>query len=453
VVVVGAGVAGLAAATAVRHDAADVEVLVLEQNGRVGGLVETERTADGFVIEHGADALLTSKPWGLAAAHDAGLDGHVVAGGAAPRRTYVSTRDGLVVMPHVFAGVAPFAVWSLLRTPLLSAAGKARVALEPLVPREDTVDESVRSFVTRRFGRELAREVVEPLVGGIYGGDADRLSAEACLPRLRAFERDQGSVARGVHRAIRERRRAGGRAVPPVVTLEGGMASLPEALAHRLDGRVVCGVAVRGITRGAHGGFRIDTARGAIDCDGIVLATPAWRAAALVDALSADLSTSLARIAHTALDCVTLAWRRRDVPSVLEGTGWVRGAGDRRRTLACTWSSEKWWGRAPAGFVLVRSVLSAPQATDRELIDVARRDLHDLIGVEAMPCLTRVRRLLRATPIYEVGHVDRIAVMAAEARALGAFALAGNAYGGIGVPDCVASGARAARAVLDALAA
>jgi oxygen-dependent protoporphyrinogen oxidase len=453
VVVVGAGVAGLAAATAIRRDAPDVDVVVLERGARLGGLVETERTADGFVLEHGADCFVTTKPWGVAAVRAAGLGDAIVAGGRAPRRSYVSTGAGLIPLPQVFAGVGPAAVLSVLRTPLLSLGAKARLALEPLVPRRrESGDESVRAFVARRFGREMADAIVGPVVGGIYGSDTARLSAEACLPRLRAFEREDGSVVLGTQRAIRARRAHPPETLlPPTVSLRDGMGSLPAALGRALGGRVTLGAAARGIVRRGRG-FAVDTTLGDVACDGIVVATPAWQAPPLVEAVSPDLAAYLATIPHKALACVTLAWPRAAVPRPLDATGWLRGARDRRATLACTWASEKWHGRAPDGFVLFRSVLPLADAADVELVGVAVRDVVDLVGARGAPCLARVRRIPHATPIYEVGHPERMARALAAAGA-GAFALAGNAYGGVGVPDCVASGEGAAHAVLAALAA
>jgi protoporphyrinogen/coproporphyrinogen III oxidase len=183
-----------------------------------------------------------------------------------------------------------------------------------------------------------------------------------------------------------------------------------------------------------------------------VLATPAWRIPDLIEDLAPDLAADLATVKHKAIDCVTLAWARRDVPRRLAGTGWVRAAGDPRATLACTWSSEKWAGRAPADFVLVRSVLALPGVADGDLVEAARADLRDLLGITAWPAFARVRRLPRATPIYEVGHARLAARLTARAAELGAFALAGNAYQGVGIPDCVASGEDAAEAVLAGLA-
>jgi oxygen-dependent protoporphyrinogen oxidase len=335
---------------------------------------------------------------------------------------------------------------------LLSPAGKARLALEPFVRRrQDADDESVRAFARRRFGAEVSEAIIEPLIGGIYGGDADRLSAEACLPRFRTFEREHGSVTRGVHRAVRAWRRQATLRLPPTVTFRGGMASLPDALTAALGPVVTLGVEVQRVLRRGSRRFGVETTRGTIECEGVVLAVPAWAAPRLVEQLSMDLAAAHAALAHKPLVCVALAWRRRDVPHPLDGTGWVRGAGDRHATLACTWASEKWSERAPPEFVLVRSVLATHDMPDRAVVETARRDLRDLIGVAAAPSLVRTKRRAQATPIYEIGHLERAARMRDEARALGAVALAGSAYGGIGLPDCIASGEHAAGAVLHAL--
>lgn len=452
IVVIGAGIAGLAAAAAIRRDAPHAELLVLEESRRVGGLVETERTGDRFVIDHGPDTLLTTNPWGVAVARAPGFADVLIDGGPAARRSYVSTPGGLVPLPPVFAGASAATALALATTPLLSLRGKVRVALEPFVPaRRDPDDESVRAFVARRFGGELADRVIEPLVGGIHGHDTARLSALGCLPRLRALEDAHGSVTIAMRRLLRERRRHGRAALPPAVTFRRGMASLPEALHRTIGDRIRFETPARRIDR-TRDGFTIDTPRGAVDCDGVVLAAPAWQAPALVEQLSPELASVLADIRHKALACVTLAFERGDVPRPLDGTGWVRGAGDPRTTLACTWSSAKWWERAPHGFVLLRCILP-PDGEPEDLIAAALADLRDLLGVRASPYLTRVRRIPRATPIYAVGHGALAARAHAAAEAVGALALAGNAWGGVGVPDCGSSGEAAAHAVLTRLGA
>ena len=452
IVVVGAGIAGLSAARALRRATPAVDVVVLEASHRVGGLVETERTAEGFVLEHGADCLLTTKPHGVAAVRALGLERELATGGGA-RGTYVARGATLVPMPPILGPIDLAAAWSFLRSPLLSGAGKARALLEPFVPaRRCADDESIADFAVRRFGREVATAVLAPLLGGLYGADPRALSMHACLPRLAELERAHGSLVRAMRHAARARRRrasAGEAVLPHVVTLRRGMGSLTDAAARGLG--VELGVSVRAVDRRGRG-FGLVTARGTLACDAVVLATPAWAVPALVEAWAPDLAGDVAAIAHKRLDVVTLAWPRGAVARRLDGTGWLRAAGDPRPTAACTWASEKWRERAPAGAFLVRSVLAEPAADDGELVAAARADLRDLLGIGAEPVLVRVRRLPRATPIYAVGHgcvVERIRTRAAEA---GPFALAGNAYGGVGIPDCIASGEAAAGAVLRALA-
>jgi oxygen-dependent protoporphyrinogen oxidase len=453
VAVVGAGIAGLAAAHALLAAAPEAEVVVLERARRPGGLIETERTPAGFLLEHGADCLVTTKPWGIAAVRALGLADRVVTGHE-PRRSFVIAGGALVPVPNVLAGPSIAAAISLLRTPLLPLRAKARLALEPLVPRRrNDGDESVAAFIDRRYGRSLRTAILEPLLGGVYGGDAERLSAQACIPRLRDLEREHRSVTLGIHRAVRARRRApASDSLPVMVSLRDGMQSLPDAFATALGNRLRYDVEVERIERGGAGRFRLATSQGVLDCDGVVLAAPAWRAPALVERLDADLAAALGAVRHQALDCVTLAWGERDVPRPLDGTGFVTPAADPHPTRACTWASRKWPGRAPAGHALVRSVLHRPDASDDEIVELARHDLRELLGITTPPELVRVRRLPRATPIYELGAPAAVAAMQARAQALGAFALAGNAHGGIGIPDCIRSGEAAAAAVARALA-
>jgi len=453
IVVVGAGVAGLAAAHALVRDAPDADVSVLEAGARAGGLVETERTADGFLVDHGADCLLTTKPWGIDAVRALGIEDQVVTG-PEPRRSFLATGERLEVVPGIFAGPTPAAVLSLLRTPLLSIGGKMRVALEPFVPRRrERGDESVASFLDRRFGRELRAKVLTPLMGGIYGGRPETLSAEVCIPRLCDFERDRGSVTRGMYHALRARRRLASETRHPVmVSLRNGMASLPDAFARELGARLRLGVAVERVDRTGTEGFRLTTSAGSLDATAVIIAVPAWQAPRLVEGLDAELASMLASVRHQPVDCVTMAWDGHDVPHELDGTGFVTAADDPRPTRACTWASRKWPGRAPAGRVLLRCVLHEPDAPDEEVVAAARRDLRELMGITAAPALLRVWRRRQATPIYEVGAPERMAALRARARASGALAFAGNAHGGIGIPDCIRSGEEAAGLVRRAFA-
>lgn len=449
IAVVGAGVAGLAAAWRLRRLLPEVELVVLERQQRVGGLIDTEHLPGGFLLEHGADCLLTTKPWGVAAVRELGL-GDAIVVGSEPRRAFVAANGRLHPLPPLFAGATPSSAIALAQSRLLGLRAKARLVIEPCVPcRRTAADESVADFVARRFGSGVLPALVDPLLRGVYGGATQELSAEACLPRLRAMERSAGGIVRGIRRARRARTRNPS-PLPEMVSLRDGMGSLPAAFASAVGDRLRLGVAVERLSRrGA--GWRLDTSAGSFDVDGIVLATPAWAAADLLEPLDRELAGELAAIRHVALDCVSLVWRRADVPHPLDGTGFVMAAGESRPTQACTWASRKWPGRAPEGWVVLRSVLRAAQATDADLVALACTDLRDLLGVTRPPEIVRVRRLARATPIYEVGHLGRAAWILARAAALGTVALAGNAYGGIGIPDCVRSGEAAADRLVERL--
>lgn len=447
VAVVGAGVAGLAAA---RVLARSFDVVVLERQPRIGGLVDTEHLAGGFVLEHGADCMLTTKPWGVAVARELGL-GDAIVVGPEPRRAFVASGGRLSPLPTLFAGATPAGAVALARTPLIGWWAKARVALEPLVPRRlGQADESVAGFVERRFGRDVVPALIEPMLRGVYGDAAERLSAAACIPRLRAMERDAGSVVVGMRRARRLRRQAPPE-LPEMVTLRGGMGALPTAMARELGSRVRCGVSVERLTR-TRRGFCLLTSGGSVHADAVVIATPAWAAIELLAPMAPGLAADLAAIRHVALDCVTMAWRRDAIPHPLDGTGFLSAATDPTPTRACTWSSLKWPGRSPAGWVLMRSVLAVPDATDDELVALARADLRELLGIRRPPALTRIRRIRRATPIYEVGHLERVARIQTQVRAIGKLGLAGNYFEGIGVPDSVRSGSEAARSAIAAIA-
>lgn len=433
VAVVGAGVAGLAAAYAARR--AGLDVVVLEASARAGGLVETERT-HGLLIEHGADALLEAKPVGMHVVRELGLDGEIVRGGPAPRRAFLATDDGLVPMPDGMGGMMPRSPWSVLASPLLSARAKLRLLSEPLAPDADH-EETVREFADRRLGAEVRAQLVDPLMRAIYGVRSERLGLTSALPHLAAAEQRYGSLARAMWSA---------RGSPPgLATLRDGMSELVAALIAAIGRerihvrRPVSSIERRGRGHALHLGG--DT----IHADAVIVAVPAWAAAELLAPLDARLADELAAIEHVNADVVSLAYPRARVRHPLDGTGHlVARASD--ATRACTWASAKWPGRAPEDVVLVRAVLDAA-VDERELVAIARRELEATLGVEGEPLLVRVRRRERALPIPSLGHRERRGRIAARARAIGGLAIAGAAEGALGVPDCLASGLRALSAV------
>jgi oxygen-dependent protoporphyrinogen oxidase len=457
-VVVGGGVAGLRAASVLAAGRPDAEVVLLERARRVGGLIETERTGPvekgGFVIEHGPDAMVTHRPGTLEKLRSLGLATELVTGTDAPRRSYVAIGRELRPLPEGFVSMAPPGVIPILRSPLFSLAGKARMVLEPLMPRGGGGDESVESFVQRRFGKELLDRMVQPLLGGIHATPISRLSMQASLPRLLELERAHGSVALALARG----RAAPGLPKPPgtwtpaLVSFRRGMGALVDALEPRVP-HVRTDAPVTAIARRGTG-FELRLGDGSkLEAAGVVVAAPAWAAAPMLEALDRELAASLGAIGHGRMTSVTLAYRRDDVAHPLEGTGFVVPASEQRALLACTWSSRKFPDRAPDDAVLLRAFMAShDEPDDRVLVEAARRELRDLLGIERAPILERVRRVPRGLPRYEVGHLARVDAIETRTAALGAFALAGNAYRGLGIPDCMASGEAAANAVLRAVA-
>lgn len=445
VVVVGAGVAGLSAALHVAKLRAGVRVSVLEASARTGGLIETEHDRRGFVIEHGPDSLMIAKPTAARTLSELALDEDLVRTGGARGSFLLDERDRLLALPEGMMSASPSAAWALARSGLLSVRGKLRFFLEPFIPRArpGAPEESVDAFFRRRFGAEMAERVVDPLLRGIYGSPTRELGIESVMPRLLEMERRAGSLARAGLRAP-----AGGG--PPLVTLRGGMGQLADALERAHRGALRTGVSVRALARRPRG-FRLALADGgSLEADAVILAVPAWAAARIVEPLDRDLADDLGAIHHSPLASVNFAWRSRDVPRPMEGTGFIVSPASRRGLSACTWSSRKWPGRAPEGSALIRVFLRDASLGDEDAIAAARAELRELMGVSAAPLFARIRRHARALPRCGVGHRARVARMGARAASWSGLALAGNAQGGVGVPECIESGARAAAMVLAA---
>lgn len=455
VVVVGGGIAGLAAAHRLvevsRESGPPVEVTLLEARGRLGGTIHTER-ADGFLLEAGPDSFVSEKPWALALAERIGLGPRLCRTNDRFRRTYVVRGGRLCPLPEGFLLLAPTRIWPVLSSPIFSWRGKARMALDLVLPRRAANgDESLASFVSRRLGREVLERVAQPLVGGIYTADPERLSLAATMPRFLALEREHRSLIRGLRRSAAPRETAGasGARWTLFVTLAGGMAELIEALATRLPpgaARLSCPVTAveRGSQRPA---WQVRLADGStVPADGVVLAGEAPRMAGLVHGLDVDLARLLGEIPYASSATVALAYPRAAIRHPLDGFGFIVPRIECRPTIACTFSSVKYPARAPEGFALLRVFLGgALQADvldrdDGALVRLAHDDVAALLRVEGAPILTRVWRHPAAMPQYEVGHLDRVAAIEARLAGCPGLTLAGSAYRGVGIADCVRSG-------------
>jgi len=463
VAVVGGGIAGLAAAHRLTELAQQgqraIEIRLYEERSRLGGSIATERT-DGFVIEAGPGSFLSEKPWALALCERIGAGGRLVGTQEAYRRTYVVHGGRLHPLPDGFLLLAPTQFWPLVTSRLFSWPGKLRMALDLLLPRGPNVpDESLGSFVTRRLGREALERVAQPLVGGIYTADPDRLSLAATMPRFLAMEREHRSVIRAMLGARRKTAGGAGRTSGArwslFVSFDDGMQSLVDLLAARLPpGSVRLGNAVHSLRREREGGWRVnEEAR----FDAVILAGAAHASATLLAPLDEHLARELRAIEYTSSATVTLAYREEDVPRRLDGFGFVVPLVEARGIVACTFSSLKYPGRSPAGQLLMRAFVGGAlqqhlfEQDDEAMEATVRAEIASLLGVTAAPLLVRIHRHPRAMPQYHVGHLERIGRIDTQVSRLPGLALAGNAYRGVGIPDCVHSGELAAEAVLGSL--
>jgi oxygen-dependent protoporphyrinogen oxidase len=459
VVVLGGGITGLAAAhrlLQVQGDALHgLRVTLVEADNRLGGKIVTERI-DGFVIEGGPDSFLATKPRGIGLCQELGIGEPPQVQGVQPqrRRAFVLWRGRLHDLPEGLSGLVPTRLAPLVRSTLLSPLGKARVALDYLLPAQRAAgNESLGGFIRRRLGREAWQRLVEPLMAGIYAADGDQLSLEATFPQLREAERRYGGLIKGVLAARRQ-------APAPVpksafLTPAAGLETLVIALEKRLrdaGASLVFGDPAAAVTRSGSA-FEVRLAAGgSIQADAVIVATPAYAAASLLADLDPELAAELDAIPHASTAIVTLAYRREEISHPLDGHGYVIPRAEGSPILACTWSSRKWAKRAPEGWELIRVFIGRAgqedvlAADDETLVALAVNEVSARIGVTAPASLTRVRRWPRGMPQYLLGHPERVARIEAACGKHAGLYLAGNAFHGVGLPDCIASGERAADA-------
>jgi oxygen-dependent protoporphyrinogen oxidase len=463
VVIVGGGIAGLSAAWYLQQEAArqalPLRYSLLEASDRWGGKIHSERIegvgGGPTVIEAGPDSFLTRKPWALSLARELGLDTHLQFLDARGLRTYTLLRGRLVPLPTGWNLLAPAQWKPFLQSPLFSLPGKARICLEPIIPRRRSdTDESLGHFVRRRLGVEALDRVAEPLMAGVYNAPADEQSLRASFPQFAALEREHGSVVRGL-RAMR--RKNATQEAPPFFTLAGGSELLVQRLVTRLEGDLRLRTEVNGVTRTADGAYDASLSEGLrLRADAIILACPASVAAHILQASAPDAADLLAGVGSSGIGSVYLGYRRGAIPHQLDGAGVVIPSSEGRRIDGITWVSSKWPERAPAHLALLRVFFGGPatrealELDDVEVQALVRSELAAILGVQEAPLFQRIFRVRDGYPRYTVGHLERVEAIE---RALPAgLHLTGASYRGVGVPDCVHQGQEAARSVLAQLA-
>jgi len=474
IAIIGGGIAGLAAAYELekaRAGGAEVEYRLFEGQARLGGSLASE-IVNGAVLERGPDSFISEKQAAAELCRELGLGDQLTPSNDAERKTWIVVRNRLVALPDGLMFLVPTKLVPTALTRLFSLRTKIRMGLELLhPPRPSEQDESVAALVERHFGAEAVERLADPLLSGIYGGDATQLSARTVLPRLVEMEAEYGSLSRGMlaaHRQMRARAAKNGGGKAPTggrparsifTTLRGGMQQLVNALEARLKPEWV----KRSTPVGAVGREGQDwtvTAGGSTErFDGVIMASPAWGAAALLATVDSALGEELAGIPYSSSITVNLVYDEAQLGALPDGFGFLVPASEKRAMLACTFVHRKFLGRTPTGKVVLRAFLGGMRnemlmaESDQALIAAVRRELteilgEDVIGREVRPETAQVSRWRRAMAQYAVGHQERIARIRERVEALPGLQLAGNAYDGIGIPDCIRLGRQAAKELL-----
>jgi oxygen-dependent protoporphyrinogen oxidase len=469
IAIIGGGVSGLAAAFALeqqKKNGAPPEYVLFESSAHFGGVIHTENV-DGCVVEAGPDSFLTEKPWAADLCRELGLGDQLIGSNDAERKTYILVKGRLVPFPDGLQFMVPTRLASAFFSPLFSWRTKGRIVREWFYhPASRDSDISVAEFVERHYGREMVERVADPLLAGVYGGSADELSVKSVLPRFLEMEAKYGSLGRAMVTAARNRpnpatgaelRSAGQprKAVPTLFTsLRNGMQQMVDSLVARVP------VAARRLNasveavRAESGKWLVVSGGRTEEFDAVILATPAYAAAELLADASAELAAELNAIRYSSSVTVILGFDRKVRAALPAGFGFLVPRAEKRRILAATFVHNKFEHRAPDDRALVRCFLGGTrdeeilQRSDDELQTIVRQELQHILGITAKPLLVRVFRWKQAMAQYEIGHKDRVERIQRLVGAMPGLALAGNAYGGIGVPDCVREGSEAAARVL-----
>jgi oxygen-dependent protoporphyrinogen oxidase len=446
VAIIGGGISGLAAAYELSNSLPSAEMTLFERTDRLGGSLWTERR-DGWVIERGADSWLAAKPWATDLARELRLGDRLVTTDQATRGTFVRRGGRLHPLPEGLSGLVPTRLGPVARSSLLSAAGKARLAAEPLIAtRRDDGEESIASFAKRRLGWEAYDYLVEPLLTGIFAGDGERLSLDATFPQLKAIEREHGSLLRGALS-----RRAGNGARAGFLAPDDGLGDLVDVLLTTLAERSIeirRSVPVETLARDRDG-YLVTGER----YDEVVVATGAVAAAEILRVAHPEIATTLDAIPTVSTVTVTLGYDLSGMPKPLVGHGYVVPRAEGRPCLAMTWSSSKWRDRTPIGTAQIRLFFGRQgdqgwvDASDEEIHATARAEAADTLAIRAEPEPTVVTRWRDAIPQYELGHRARVAAIESAVQSVPGLELAGNYLRGVGIPDCVREGREAARRI------
>lgn len=454
VAIVGGGISGLS--TAYYLAKSGIPSTIVEARPRLGGVIQSERV-DGCVVEGGPDSFLSMKPAAMDLIRDLGLADEVIGSNDHQRVTFVRKGGRLVPLPDGLQLMVPTKLVPLLTTRLLGWPTKFRMGMELFhPPSRHPEDQSVSDFVTQHYGPEAVDYLAEPLLSGIYGGNPSALSITSVLPRFVELQAKYGSLTKGVLAEMKANK-AEARRLPLFRTLKSGLGSLVSELASRIDGHAtVLHRRAESVER-TGGGFRIRLNDGWLECAQLVLACEAHNAATLVCGLDGRLADLLGGVPYSSSMTVALGFPNSAFPKPPAGFGFLVPKRERRRLVACTVVGAKFSHRVPDGTTLLRCFLGGMDnagvlaESDDSIIASVVQELHEILGFSAKPAFSRISRWPRSMAQYTVGHPARLAEIQARTAAIPGFQLAGNAYTGIGIPDCIRMGKQAATEAAKAL--
>ncbi len=455
IAIIGGGISGLSAAFFLeqrRLAGMPVQYTLFEAGPRFGGVILTERV-DDCLVEAGPDSFLTEKPWASELCHELGITDQLVGSNDSQRKTYILVNGKLIAMPDGLAFMIPTKMLPAVLSPLFSLHTKLKMTREWFhPPLEVKSDESVASFVERHYGKEMVDRLADPLLSGVYGGDAGRLSVKAVLPRFAEMQERHGSLGKAM---IKNRSQAIGKDARTVFTsLKDGMQQLVDSIVLRIPASYVHSNAPIKSLRPVDNGWRASWKDNTEQFDSVILAVPAYVAADLLDGTCANLASELRGIQYSSSITVALGFDQKVRALLSPGFGYLVPRGEGNRVLAVTFVHNKFPDRAPEDRALLRCFLGGTrdetvlELPDDEILQIVAKELREVLGIQTEPRFARVYKWKEAMAQYNVGHLERLKRIEVLRTQLSGLFFAGNSYSGIGVPDCVRSGQQAANHAL-----
>lgn len=469
IIIIGGGIAGLAAAVHLKAGAKahnkTVDVLLLEKNSRIGGKIITEKL-DRYLIEGGPDSFLPEKVWSVNLAKHLGLEPEMLPSNDQFKGTFIYSNKALHSLPEGVMLMVPTSFWPMAKSHLITWPGKLRMGMEVAIPKRKIMeDESLASFVTRRLGRECLEKIAEPLVAGIHTSNPDNMSVLATFPRFVQMEQKSGSLIMGMLAALKSRPHATLSGPPPkpgqpkmtyFMSFRNGMQTLTQACVDYIGGGSIrMNASVKAIEPKGKGYSVILDNNESLGADHVMVASAAYDAADMVKGFDEPLAAQMNKIAWSSSATVSIAFRKNDLRTRLKGFGFIVPRVEGRRVNAATYSSIKWSFRAPDDMVLIRTFVGGGhheelvhELDDAGMVKMVLEELDEIVGVKASAQFSKVYRWFKGMPKYTVGHLDRMALLDRILSTHPGLHLIGCSYKGIGIGDCIHEAQIAAEKIL-----